>query len=458
MTRKALTILLYPLVTCGLGCADWDIVPLQQTKTAEAPAKAQPAPAAADPDLTRAPRGDSIDPQSDNMAADAVRKYLADLDAVQRNDSAPAARYTEPRGESRRSPAAPPAQYDEHFGKPRLTHAAAEPAKQPEPARKPELTRPAPVVAEVTPAVTPDAAEAESVQANAPVNIDAAAEEPAVADARRPQVTAVSLVGNAEPTATSTDGQVAANTAMSATGETVHSATLDELIEQARTELAKDPANAKAQYRLSLLLLAAGRPAEAGELSPELTESQRGLIARQVAVNAAVEDVLGGSGEHANQAYAATEALRDALRQDAELVLPVLTLCTKVTTFGVYTEMPDSALVAYRANRAIIYCEVRNLATEGDEAKGFTSLLSTRMELFGANGQSLWQHEEQRIEDRARHRREDFFVAQLVTFPPTLAPGKYTLKATVTDLIGNKTNETVRELHIGGTPAAAAGS
>jgi hypothetical protein len=38
-------------------------------------------------------------------------------------------------------------------------------------------------------------------------------------------------------------------------------------------------------------------------------------------------------------------------------------------------------------------------------------------------------------------RREDFFLAQLVTFPADLAPGDYVLKVMLQDLLGGKANE-----------------
>lgn len=449
MTRKACTFLLYPLATFGLGCADTSVTPLQQ---AAQPQKAPPivakAPAATDPELANAPTGDTIDSRGDTMAAEAVRQYLADLDSSKRQPGRAAPRSDAPAGRPQpvisQLQAAPlSAQRTEHT--PAAAPPRTEPTAQPQPAT---AVAAAPVTSRIAP-IEP------LPQANAPVAVDSAPAETARTNPNdgRPQVMAVSLVGNTEPT--SETGETSANSPRNTGAAATSQATLDQLIAEANAAVEQNPTDARAQWRKSLLLLATGRTAEAGAITGELTDQQRGLLARQVAVNAAVEAALAGSSEQAGQAYAATEALRDALRQDAELVLPALTLCSKVTTFGVYSELPDSALIPYRANRAIVYCEVRNLATEGDATKGFRSLLATRMELFAENGVSVWTHEEKRIEDASRCRREDFFIAQLVTFPATLAPGKYTLKASVTDLIGNKTNETTREIRIGAAASAA---
>lgn len=447
MTRMALTSLLGLILTCGLGCTDWGVTPLQQPAPAKNP---QPAPAPAraprpEPQVVQNPAnsapGGTLDSRGDATAAEAVRQYLADLDNVQQRKQPPS---SAPAGDP-----APTAQPVKRSDPPALDRGFGRP--EPAPAAAP----PTPIVVAVAPAATPaptaPAATADgAAQANAPVTLENTAEEvpPAPADPRRPQVTAVSLVGNTEPTADAAVGAVAVNTPPAESAASVAGG-LEGLISEAQAALAKTPSDARAQWRLSLLLMAAGRTAEAGEFSPGLTEQQRGLLARQVAVNAAVEDVLAGEPEQSNAAYVAANALRDALRHDAELELPVLALCSKVTTFGVYTELSENALQPYRANRAIIYCEVRNLATERDAGDSYRSLLATRLELFSADGQSLWTHEEQRIDDVARRPREDFFIAQLVTFPPTLAPGQYTLKATVTDLIGNKTNETTRAVTVG---------
>lgn len=230
-------------------------------------------------------------------------------------------------------------------------------------------------------------------------------------------------------------------------------ALIEELIAQTEAELASNPSDARLQWRLGLLRLAADKPAKAGELSQELTEQRRGLLARQVAFESALQAVLDGDADGVDRAYAALEALRDDLRSDADLALPTLALCSKVTTFGVYDELPGTALAPYRANRAIVYCEIDNLATETDPTGQFRTLLATRLELFTKDGRSRWVHEEQRIEDVSRQRRDDFFIAQLVTFPADLGPGDYVLKATVTDLLGSKTNEVSRNISIGGDTA-----
>ena len=66
-----------------------------------------------------------------------------------------------------------------------------------------------------------------------------------------------------------------------------------------------------------------------------------------------------------------------------------------------------------------------------------------------SDGDSLWRHEQPDIVDNARQRREDFFLAQLVTFPSTLGPGEYVLKVSIEDKAAAKACEAVFPFTIG---------
>jgi len=427
------------LLLCG--CAEWSTSPANQDQQQARgiwPFQKPKSPAP-DPDLENAPLGDTLDPPADTIATEAVRQYLADLESANTSDPN-AAPGTAPRVAQSR-PSAPPAE----------PRARTQPAAPPQPE------------VEVTVADTSAGASTapQAAQANAPLEIGEAGKtqtrsaDAAAGPADRPQIVAVSLVGNATPaTITSGTSQHQPATVGGSGGQA--SASLDRAIAETRAQLAADASNAELQWRLGLLQLAAGRISDAGDVSRELTEKQRGLLARQVAVEAALSDLLRGNAAGPSAAFAAVEALADALRSDAELELPTLALCTKVTTFGVYDELPDALLRPYQANRAIVYCEIRNLATQKDNAGLHHSALATRLELFTEDGRSLWNHVQERIEDTSRRRRQDFFIAQLVTFPADLGPGTYVLKATVTDLLADKTNETSRRITVGGEAAMAA--
>jgi len=60
-------------------------------------------------------------------------------------------------------------------------------------------------------------------------------------------------------------------------------------------------------------------------------------------------------------------------------------------------------------------------------------LLGETVELYDANGQSVWRQAHDQIPDLCRRARRDFFLAVEVALPATLPAGTYSLKVTVED-------------------------
>jgi hypothetical protein len=210
-------------------------------------------------------------------------------------------------------------------------------------------------------------------------------------------------------------------------------------IDQAAEALADDPADPVKQWRLSLLQIAAGRFSEARQLSPAIVREARAVLGPAVAIAAASKAALSASGEVDGLAEP-VEALRRTVRERGDLRITEVALCSRVTTFGVYEPLNTSVFLPFRRNRAVVYIALQNFMSErsGDR---FRTLLRLRLELFAADGASLWVQERERIEDDARQRREDFFLAQIIEFPADVGPGDYVLKVTVTDELAQKTNE-----------------
>ncbi|NOX58861.1 MAG: hypothetical protein GXP29_08395 [Planctomycetes bacterium] len=224
---------------------------------------------------------------------------------------------------------------------------------------------------------------------------------------------------------------------------------LPDLIQAAKAAVQSDPANAQKQLRLSLLQLASNRPKEAAQLSPAIELRHREVIAGIVASIGRVDSQFSDPMLNTKSALASIEDLRAALRDTVDLTIPTVALCSKVTTFGVYNELPKGALRAHHVNRAIVYCEVEDFASQFDEATNqYRTELSCQLELFTSKGTSVWQRSEERINDVSRRRREDFFIAQLITLPHDLAAGDYVLKVAITDLQASRTTEAVHRLRV----------
>lgn len=172
-------------------------------------------------------------------------------------------------------------------------------------------------------------------------------------------------------------------------------------------------------------------------LSPKSAQLLSTFLRVARAVRGAAREPLLAGGDALEQ----VDELRGLLVASADPVVVVVALCRKVVTFGVYDEIGEADLVAGRVGRAIVYSEIRNFASERTEEGRYRTRIATRIEAFTVDGESVWQHEEPEIVDLCRRRRNDFFIAQRVTLPPTLPAGDYVLKVRVEDLLAGRADE-----------------
>ena len=132
--------------------------------------------------------------------------------------------------------------------------------------------------------------------------------------------------------------------------------------------------------------------------------------------------------------------MADRLRALAELSIPTLTLCSRVTGFGVYEPLPTT----FRAGQdipLIVYCEVANFSSRVNSVSMWETKLSMGAVLYTESGLSIWNSKNEVPADVSRNRRHDFFVVKRMTLPKTMAPGKYILKVTIVDEQANRIAE-----------------
>jgi len=130
----------------------------------------------------------------------------------------------------------------------------------------------------------------------------------------------------------------------------------------------------------------------------------------------------------------------------ADLKLPTIALASRVDSFGVYTPV-EAKFPAGKRSVVIIYCEVANFTSEkSDDA--YVTRLAQQDTLVTEDGLLVWRPNPEEIEDRCRNQRRDFYLIKKLTLPETLAAGKYTLRMTVTDKLGNKTDTAILPIEI----------
>jgi hypothetical protein len=133
--------------------------------------------------------------------------------------------------------------------------------------------------------------------------------------------------------------------------------------------------------------------------------------------------------------------LTDRLKQQAELSIPMLVLCTKVDGFGRYDPIEPARFPAQREAQAIIYCELENFASQQNAGKMYQTDVTQEAVLYTEDGMQVWADKTQTIQDLSRHRRHDFFLRTLVKFPGTLTVGRYMLKVSIVDRQANRVAE-----------------
>lgn len=221
-------------------------------------------------------------------------------------------------------------------------------------------------------------------------------------------------------------------------GETPMSA--DGFLERLETRV-EEAGDFDSLWTLLLTQVAMNRITEPPEPTPGVSaEAQRilgGLIRLIVSTRSAARNPLVIGEEALGRAVEFRQLLAD--RADPEI--PVVSMCRKVVTFGVYEEMGEEEFVAGRSTQTIVYSEIRNLRSEQTPDGKFRTLLATRLEVLTEGGESVWQHEEPEIEDLCRRRRTDFFIAQRIVLPTTMGEGNYILKVFAEDKLSGKANE-----------------
>lgn len=288
------------------------------------------------------------------------------------------------------------------------------------------------------------------------VRLPDATEEPAVTDAtaddaaeHAPVLTEVKVIAGAQPAVEA----AAPNPAASANKPAVAVEPVDTFLDRVtelRRRVTDDPNNLEEQLRLRMLYLADGQDDKALASIPGGDAEIEEIIQAQVGAMIAARSSAGRDpATWANRQLDSIESLRKMLGAKADLSVPKVALCTKITGFGLYEPIEPAEFPARRKNLLLVYIEVENFASKVTPSGLYRTLLSVRQSLVSRDGQELWSKKDENIEDLARRQRRDFYLTiGPIEIPKSLAPGSYILKVEVEDVLAGKMNSAVAEFKL----------
>lgn len=147
--------------------------------------------------------------------------------------------------------------------------------------------------------------------------------------------------------------------------------------------------------------------------------------------------------------------LADQAAAAQPLTIRNVKLCRRVTGFGQYQAFDRSVFLARRSHPVIVYAELDHYQTDVESDGRRVARLTQELTLYNdADGLPVWRQRPVEIVDRSFNRRRDFFIVQVVNLSDRLTVGKYLLKVTITDQIGNAVDEASVPIQIVADPSA----
>lgn len=212
----------------------------------------------------------------------------------------------------------------------------------------------------------------------------------------------------------------------------------------------EDPNNIEEQYRLRMMYLIGGEDEKALEPVAGINVDIQEIIQAQIRALISARSSSGRDpATWANRQLSSIEDLRRRMRARADLLIPKVVLCTAIEGFGRYDPIEPAEFPAGRKNLVLIYIEVDNFTSTKTSSGMYRTLLSVRQHLLTRDGQEMWSKRDENIEDLARQQRRDFYLTiGPIAIPKALAPGEYSLKVEVEDMLAGKLNSSVAKFKI----------
>lgn len=128
----------------------------------------------------------------------------------------------------------------------------------------------------------------------------------------------------------------------------------------------------------------------------------------------------------------------DHLSNISALDVRGLAFCSRVDSYGRYVEY--KSYVFAPGQEVLLYVEVDNFAAER-KGEQYETELQGEYEIVDAQGQRVTNAVLPCDQQLCNNRRRDYFIAYRLYMPKQIAPGAYTLRLTIEDVKGKKSNQ-----------------
>ncbi len=147
------------------------------------------------------------------------------------------------------------------------------------------------------------------------------------------------------------------------------------------------------------------------------------------------------------------EQLADQIDAAQSMRIRNLKLCKSVNGYGVYKTFGRNIFLAGRAQSLIVYAELDHVRTRTTDSGMKVARLTQEIVVYNqTDGLPVWRQRPVEIVDQSVNRRRDFFVVQMIKLSDRLTVGKYLLKVSITDEVGQTMDEATTPIEIVADP------
>lgn len=216
---------------------------------------------------------------------------------------------------------------------------------------------------------------------------------------------------------------------------------LVDMIQRLERRVQHNPQQLDDQFKLRMAYLLADQTDKVAAPIEGTDPVQGELMIAVFRAMMATRSICTAPQQSANEALSAANELQRLIGQQAAVMIPRTVLVTRVNSFGDYQAVNPPRFSAGRPVHVFLYTEVVNFRYQPTADGRLHSEMSEEVEIFDADGQSVWKQNAEKIEETVLHPRRDFFIPFEIMLPADTPAGQYVIKVTIEDKIGLTTDQ-----------------